>query len=102
VNSYRESYRLDSLSERSCRLYRILEVGGIPTFGEFFLRQPMQDEQPQIMARLKSIVASRAYGSANRWMSQGNGMISLVHSRACFLVEGQHNPSLAGDDPCRS
>ena len=58
-NSFRESYRIEPLSERTCRLHWTIEVGGAPKVAEFFMQQAMKKEQPQQIARLKSLLASR-------------------------------------------
>ncbi|MFC4304031.1 hypothetical protein ACFO1S_11330 [Cohnella boryungensis] len=53
---FRESYRIESISEKACRVYCTIEVGGVPKVGEFFMRQSMKKEQPKNFARLKAIV----------------------------------------------
>lgn len=57
--SFRESYRIEPLSEGTCRLHVTTEVGGVPKVGEFFMRQSMKTEQPKSFAQLKSVLASR-------------------------------------------
>ena len=59
-NSFRESYRIEPLSEESCRVQFTIEVGGAPKVAEFFMRQEMKKTQPQNVARLKSMLAERA------------------------------------------
>jgi ribosome-associated toxin RatA of RatAB toxin-antitoxin module len=59
-NSFRESYRIEPLSEEACRVHFTVEVGGAPKVAEFFMQQQMKKEQPQQAARLKSLIASRA------------------------------------------
>jgi len=57
--SFRESYRIEPLSEESCRVHFMTEVGGVPKVGEFFMRQAMKKEQPKTAARLKAALAAR-------------------------------------------
>ncbi|QBD76935.1 hypothetical protein EPA93_13345 [Ktedonosporobacter rubrisoli] len=59
-NSFRESYRLEALSEGSCRLVLTAEIGNVPKVAEFFMKQEMKKTQPQNVARLKSLLASRS------------------------------------------
>jgi len=59
ANSFRESYRVEPLSEGSCRVHFTIEVGGAPKVAEFFMRQEMKKTQPQNVARLKSLLASQ-------------------------------------------
>jgi ribosome-associated toxin RatA of RatAB toxin-antitoxin module len=56
---WRESYRIEPLSEGSCRVYFTVEVGNVPKVAEFFMRQEMKKAQPQNAERLKSVLASR-------------------------------------------
>jgi uncharacterized protein YndB with AHSA1/START domain len=58
-NSFRESFRIEPLSEGACRVHFTVEVGGAPKVAEFFMQQAMKKDQPQQAARLKSILASR-------------------------------------------
>jgi uncharacterized protein YndB with AHSA1/START domain len=57
---FRESYRIEPLSEETCRVHFTIDVGNVPKVAEFFMRQEMKKAQPQNAARLKSILASRA------------------------------------------
>lgn len=56
---WRESYRIEPLSEGACRVHFTVEVGNVPKVAEFFMRQEMKKAQPQNAARLKSVLASR-------------------------------------------
>ena len=58
-NPFRESYRIEPLSEGSCRLTITVEVGNVPKVAEFFMRQEMKKSQPQNAEHLKSLLASR-------------------------------------------
>ena len=58
-NPFRESYRIEPLSEEACRVQFTVDVGNVPKVAEFFMRQEMKKAQPQNAARLKSILASR-------------------------------------------
>ena len=58
-DAWRESYRIEPLSEEACRVHFTIEVGDVPKVAEFFMRQAMKKAQPQNAARLKSILASR-------------------------------------------
>ncbi len=58
-NSFRESYRIEPLSEGACRVHFTVEVGGAPKVAEFFMQQAMKKAQPQQAACLKSVLASR-------------------------------------------
>jgi uncharacterized protein YndB with AHSA1/START domain len=58
-NSFRESYRIEALSEGACRVHFTVEVGGAPKVAEFFMQQAMKKAQPQQAARLKSILVSQ-------------------------------------------
>lgn len=60
ANSFRETYRIEPLSEQTCRVQFTIEVGGAPKVAEFFMRQEMKKTQPQNVARLKSLLAERA------------------------------------------
>ena len=55
---WRESYRIEPLSEEACRVHFTIEVGDVPKVAEFFMRQAMKKDQPQNAARLKSMLAS--------------------------------------------
>jgi ribosome-associated toxin RatA of RatAB toxin-antitoxin module len=57
---WRESYRIEPLSEGACRVHFTIEVGNVPKVAEFFMRQEMKKAQPQNAERLKSLIASRA------------------------------------------
>jgi ribosome-associated toxin RatA of RatAB toxin-antitoxin module len=57
--SFRESYRIEPLSEGSCRVHFTTEIGGVPKVGEFFMRQSMKKEQPKTAARLKTVLAGQ-------------------------------------------
>lgn len=59
-NPWRESYRIEPLSEGACRVHFTVEVGNVPKVAEFFMGQQMKKDQPQQAARLKSLIASRA------------------------------------------
>ena len=59
-NPFRESYRIEPLSEGACGVHFIIEVGNVPKVAEFFMRQQMKKDQPQNAARLKARLASRA------------------------------------------
>ena len=56
--TWRESYHIEPLSERSCRVHFTIDVGNVPKVAEFFMRQEMKKAQPQNAARLKSVIAS--------------------------------------------
>ena len=56
---WRESYRIEPLSEEACRVHFTIEVGDVPKVAEFFMRQSMKKAQPQNAARLKSMLASQ-------------------------------------------
>jgi ribosome-associated toxin RatA of RatAB toxin-antitoxin module len=58
-NPFRESYRIEPLSEGVCRVHFSVEVDNVPKVAEFFMRQQMKKAQPQNAARFKSILASR-------------------------------------------
>ena len=60
-NSFRESYRIEPLSEEACRVHFTLDVGNVPKVAEFFMRQEIKKSQPQNAARLKSILANRTH-----------------------------------------
>jgi uncharacterized protein YndB with AHSA1/START domain len=59
-NPFRESYRIEPLSEEACRVHFTVDVGNVPKVAEFFMRQQMKKDQPQNAERLKSLIASRA------------------------------------------
>lgn len=56
---WRESYRIEPLSERACRVHFTIEAGNVPKAGEFFMSKSMRKEQPQQVERLKSILANQ-------------------------------------------
>lgn len=58
-NSFRETYRIEPLSEGSCRVHFTTEVGGAPKVAEFFMQQAMKKAQPQQAAGLKTLLASQ-------------------------------------------
>jgi len=55
---WRESYRIEPLSEEACRVEFTVDVGNVPKVAEFFMRQEMKKTQPQNVARLKSLLAT--------------------------------------------
>jgi uncharacterized protein YndB with AHSA1/START domain len=57
---FRESYRIEPISEGASRLHFAIEIGGAPKVAEFFIRQAMAKELPQMAARLKSVLVSRS------------------------------------------
>jgi hypothetical protein len=57
--SWRESYRIEPLSERTSRVHFTTDVGNVPKVAEFFMRQQMTKDQVQNAARLRSLVARR-------------------------------------------
>ena len=59
-NPFRESYRIEPLSEGAWRVHFTVEVGNVPKVAEFFMRQEMKKAQPQNAERLKSVLANRA------------------------------------------
>lgn len=56
ANSFRESYRVEPITEKSCRVQFLIEVGGAPKVAEFFMRQEMKKTQPQNAKRLKGLL----------------------------------------------
>ena len=58
-NPFRESYRIEPLSEEACRAQITIDVGNVPKVAEFFMRQEMKKAQPQNADRLKSLLATR-------------------------------------------
>ena len=58
-NSFRDSYRIESLSEGTCRVHFTTEVGGAPKSAEFFMKPAMKKDQRRQAAQLKSILANR-------------------------------------------
>jgi ribosome-associated toxin RatA of RatAB toxin-antitoxin module len=56
---WRESYRIEPLSEGTCRVHFTVDVGNVPKMAEFFMRNQMKKDQPQNAARLKSLLAAR-------------------------------------------
>lgn len=59
--SWRESYRIESLTEEACRVHFTTDVGNVPKVAEFFMRQEMKKAQPQNSACLKSLLATRRH-----------------------------------------
>ena len=59
-NSFRENFRLEALSEHTCRVHFTIQVGGAPKVAEFFMQQAMKKEQPQQAAHLKALLAERS------------------------------------------
>lgn len=57
---YRESFRVQPISENSCNVQFITQIGGVPKVAEIFMRQTMKKGQPQSAQRLKSVLANRA------------------------------------------
>lgn len=51
---FRESYLVEPLSDRSCRVRFTIQVGNVPKVAEFFMRQSMKKEQPKTAAGLKA------------------------------------------------
>lgn len=51
---FRESYRVEPVSETSCRVHFTIQVGNVPKVAEFFMRQSMKKEQPKTAASLKA------------------------------------------------
>ena len=49
---WRESYRIEPLSEGACQVHFTIEVGNVPKVAEFFMRQAMKKAQPENAARL--------------------------------------------------
>ena len=58
-NPFRESYRIEPLSEEACRVQFIVDVGNVPKVAEFFMRQEMKKAQPQNVARLKFLLTTK-------------------------------------------
>lgn len=56
---WRESYRIEPLSEEVCRVHFTIDVGNVPKVAEFFMKQAMKKAQPENAAHLKSMLASR-------------------------------------------
>ena len=54
--SFHESYRIEPISDKSCRVHFTIQVGNVPKVAEFFMRQSMKKEQPQTAARLKAVL----------------------------------------------
>lgn len=54
--SFRESYRIEPISDASCRVHFAIEVGNVPKVAEFFMRQSMKKELPQTAAGLKAVL----------------------------------------------
>lgn len=53
---FRESYRIEPISDTSCRVHFTIQVDNVPKVAEFFMRQSMKKEQPQTAARLKAVL----------------------------------------------
>jgi uncharacterized protein YndB with AHSA1/START domain len=60
-NSFRETYRIEPISDKSCRVNFTIEVGGAPKVAEFFMQQAMKKAQPQQVASLRSLLASQLH-----------------------------------------
>ncbi len=58
-NPFRESYRIEPLSEGVCGVHFTVDVGNVSKLTEYFMRPAMKKDQPKNAARLKSILASR-------------------------------------------
>src|SRR6266571_2032505 len=58
-NPFRESYRIEPLSEGACRVHFTIDVGNVLKVAEFFMRSEMKKAQPQNATRLKTVLASR-------------------------------------------
>ncbi|GIO30311.1 MULTISPECIES: SRPBCC family protein [Paenibacillus] len=54
--SFRESYRIEPVSEKSCRVHFTIQVGNVPKVAEFFMRQSMKKELPQTAAGLRAVL----------------------------------------------
>ena len=57
---WRESYRIEPLSEGACRVHFTIEAGNVPKVAEFFMRQAMKKAQPENAARLKTMLEGQA------------------------------------------
>ena len=57
---WRETYRIEPLSETSCRVHFTIDAGNVPKVAEFFMRQAMKKAQPENAARLKTVLANLA------------------------------------------
>jgi ribosome-associated toxin RatA of RatAB toxin-antitoxin module len=57
---WRESYRIEPLSEGTCNVYLTIDAGEVPKVAEFFMRQAMKKEQPQQIARLRTLLADQS------------------------------------------
>ncbi|BFH63474.1 hypothetical protein PAJ34TS1_40660 [Paenibacillus azoreducens] len=44
------------VSEKSCRVHFIIQVGNVPKVAEFFMRQSMKKELPQTAAGLRAVL----------------------------------------------
>ncbi|GIN74275.1 hypothetical protein J14TS2_47500 [Bacillus sp. J14TS2] len=53
---FRETYRIETISGNTCRVYFTIEVGGVPKVAEFFMTQSMKKEQPKTSERLKAVL----------------------------------------------
>src|SRR5205823_3694976 len=63
---FRESYRIEPISDAACRLTCHVEIGGLPKISEFFVRQATTRDLPQNFARLKSFLAHRTAKQSER------------------------------------
>src|SRR5690606_3198977 len=50
---FRESYLVEPVSEKACRVHFTIQVGSVPKVAEFFMRQSIKKEQPKTAADLK-------------------------------------------------
>lgn len=55
---FRETYRIEPISEKSCRVHFTIQVDNVPKVAEFFMRQSMKKEQPKTAAGLKAVLNS--------------------------------------------
>lgn len=55
---FRESYRIEAVTDKSCRVHFTIQVDNVPKVAEFFMRQSMKKEQPQTAARLNAVLES--------------------------------------------
>lgn len=53
---FRESYRIEPITDKSCHVHFTIQVDNVPKVAEFFMRQSMRKEQPQTAARLKAVL----------------------------------------------
>lgn len=54
--SFRESYRIEPISDQSCRVHFSIQIDNVPKVAEFFMRQSMKKEQPRTAAGLKAVL----------------------------------------------